>query len=108
VTQQLLWVGVFLALLAALPWLLRWVRNRAAAAAGAGDTQSRFVSAVAVGPQQRVVTVEVGPAHERVWLTVGVTGQSMVLLHRSAPNADGQIASVSPNMPLSAEPPNSP
>lgn len=88
-TQQLLWVGAFLALLAALPWLLRWVRARAAAAAGAGDTQSRFISAVAVGPQQRVVTVEVGPAHERVWLTVGVTGQSMVLLHRSVPTAAG-------------------
>lgn len=100
-TQQLLWIGAFLALLAALPWLLRWLRTRATGAAGAGDTQSRFVSAVAVGPQQRVVTVEVGPAHDRVWLTVGVTGQSMVLLHRSAPNADGSDVTASPILPHS-------
>lgn len=106
-TQQLLWVGVFLALLAALPWLLRWVRTRAATAAGAGDSQSRFVSAVAVGPQQRVVTVEVGPAHDRIWLTVGVTGQSMVLLHRSVPSADGQTPSAPSTLPLSAAQPNS-
>lgn len=107
-TQQLLWVGVFLALLAALPWLLRWVRTRAGTTIGAGDTQSRFISAVAVGPQQRVVTVEIGPAHERVWLTVGVTGQSMVLLHRSAPSAEGQIANPSSDSAWSVAPPSSP
>lgn len=105
-TQQLLWVGAFLLLLAALPWLLRWARTRVATAAGAGDSQSRFISAVAVGPQQRVVTVEVGPVHERVWLTVGVTGQSMVLLHRSAPNAGDSSAGLSPTLPLSAAQPH--
>lgn len=99
-TQQLLWIGVFIAFLAALPWLLRWARARAAASAGTGDSQSRFISAVAVGPQQRVVTVEVGPSHDRVWLTVGVTGQAMVLLHRSAPTAEGGAVDGSPILPL--------
>jgi flagellar protein FliO/FliZ len=107
VTQQLLWVGAFLALLAALPWILRWIRARATTASGAGDTQSRFISAIAVGPQQRVVTVEVGPAHERVWLTIGVTGQSMVLLHQSASPADGSIGNVVSSMPSSSTQPRS-
>jgi flagellar protein FliO/FliZ len=107
VTQQLLWVGAFLALLAALPWLLRWVRARASTTTGTSDTQSRFISAVAVGPQQRVVTVEVGPSHERVWLTVGVTGQSMVLLHRSSSNPEGQISNLTSGSKLSESPPSS-
>jgi flagellar protein FliO/FliZ len=107
VTQQLLWVGLFLALLAALPWLLRWIRARASTTIGASDTQSRFISAVAVGPQQRVVTVEVGPSHERVWLTVGVTGQSMVLLHQSASNPNGQMTSSSSGVSLSESIPSS-
>jgi flagellar protein FliO/FliZ len=107
VTQQLLWVGAFLALLAALPWLLRWVRSRASSTMGTSDTQSRFIAAVAVGPQQRVVTVEVGPSHERVWLTVGVTGQSMVLLHRSTPSPGGQSSNPSSGASLSESLPSS-
>jgi flagellar protein FliO/FliZ len=107
VTQQLLWVGLFLALLAALPWLLRWIRARASNTLGASEAQSRFISAVAVGPQQRVVTVEVGPSHERVWLTVGVTGQSMVLLHRSGSNPTGQMATPSSGSTLSESLPSS-
>ena len=83
-TQQLLWVGAFLAALAALPWFLRWLRARVASGAVDAGAQSRFISAVAVGPNQRVVTVEVGPDNARVWLTLGVSVQSIALLH-SAP-----------------------
>jgi flagellar protein FliO/FliZ len=107
VTQQLLGIGVFLALLAALPWLLRWARARAATSAGTGDSQSRFISAVAVGPQQRVVTVEVGPPHDRVWLTVGVSGQAMVLLHRSTPTAESAALGAAIAMPLNPSATNS-
>jgi flagellar protein FliO/FliZ len=39
------------------------------------------LSAVAVGPQQRVVTVEVGPEHARTWLVLGVTAQQVSCLH---------------------------
>jgi flagellar protein FliO/FliZ len=87
-TQQLLLIGAFLALLAALPWALRRLRNRMVDGPLPASGQSRFISAVAVGPTQRVVTVEVGPEHERVWLTVGVTAQSVTCLH-TAP-APGQ------------------
>jgi flagellar protein FliO/FliZ len=80
-TQQLLLVVAFLAALAALPWFLRWVRSRVGASAVEAGGQSRFISAVAVGPNQRVVTVEVGPENARVWLTLGVGAQSIALLH---------------------------
>lgn len=80
-TQQLLLVGAFLAALAALPWFLRWLRGRMASGVVDAGRQSRFISAVAVGPNQRVVTVEVGPDNARVWLTLGVSVQSIALLH---------------------------
>ena len=83
-TQQLLLVGAFLATLAALPWVLRWLRGRMVSNAVDAGGQSRFISAVAVGPNQRVVTVEVGPEHARVWLTLGVTVQSVALLHTAS------------------------
>ena len=44
---------------------------------------------------RRVVTVEVGPEHARVWLTVGVTPQAIELLHTApaqaglSPNENG-------------------
>ena len=47
----------------------------------AAGAASRVVSAVAVGPQQRVVTVEVGPEHARTWLVLGVTAQQVSCLH---------------------------
>ncbi|MDH4450600.1 MAG: flagellar biosynthetic protein FliO [Rhodoferax sp.] len=74
-------VVVFLAALACLPWLVRWLKARVPSTARGGAPASRVVSAVAVGPHQRVVTVEVGPAHDRVWLTLGVTAQNIACLH---------------------------
>ena len=85
-TQQLLLVGAFLVLLACLPWALRRLKMRAGLSNAETGEQSRFISAVAVGPHQRVVTVEVGPENSRVWLTLGVTAQSIHCLY-SAPVA---------------------
>ncbi|RDI19522.1 FliO/MopB family protein [Pseudacidovorax intermedius] len=76
-TQSLLTIALFIALIAALPLVLRRIRARQLLAPGAADAASRVVSAVAVGPQQRVVTVEVGPAHARTWLVLGVTAQAV-------------------------------
>jgi len=45
------------------------------------------LSAVAVGPHQRVVTLEVGPAHDRVCLVLGVTAQSISCLHSTPADA---------------------
>lgn len=83
-TQQLVLVGAFLAGLAALPWALRWLRGHIVPNVVDFGGQNRFISVVAVGPNQRVVTVEVGPEHARVWLTLGVTVQSVALLHTAS------------------------
>ncbi len=80
-TQAAISVLAFLALLLALPVLIRWVQRRIAVPVNGAGSASRLVSAVAVGPHQRVVTVEVGPPEARVWLVLGVTNQTVSCLH---------------------------
>jgi len=66
-----------------VPMALKWLQSRGVATGPTGAA-SRVLSAVAVGPHQRVVTVEVGPAHERICLVLGVTAQSISCLHTMA------------------------
>jgi flagellar protein FliO/FliZ len=73
-----------LALLALLPMGIKWIQRRVGGNAAVAAQASSVVSAVAVGPQQRVVTVEVGPRGDRTWLVLGVTAQSITLLHSLA------------------------
>lgn len=80
-TQTLLVVVLFVGAMAALPWLVRRLQQRHSGGTSAAGGASRVVSAVAVGPQQRVVTVEVGPEHARTWLVLGVTAQQVSCLH---------------------------
>lgn len=80
-TQTLLVVVLFVGAMALLPWAVRRLQQRQSAGALAVGAASRVVSAVAVGPQQRVVTVEVGPENARTWLVLGVTAQQVSCLH---------------------------
>lgn len=80
-TQTLLLVVLFIAALLALPWLIRWLQRRQQALGQGSGAGARVLSAVAVGPQQRVVTVEVGPAQQRTVLVLGVTAQHINCLH---------------------------
>jgi len=80
-TPALLAVVPFMAGMAALPWLIRRLQQRQATAGAGPAMASKVVSAAAVGPQQRVVTVEVGPEHARTWLVLGVTAQQIHCLH---------------------------
>lgn len=80
-TQTLLVVVLFVGAMALLPWLVRRVQQRQAAGGMVAGGASRVLSAVAVGPQQRVVTVEVGPEHARMWLVLGVTAHNVSCLH---------------------------
>jgi flagellar protein FliO/FliZ len=84
-TQALLTVVIFVALLAMLPWLAKRFAQRRQGGVGAELASSKLISVLAVGPQQRVVTVEVGPAGARTWLVLGVTQQSITTLHTLAP-----------------------
>lgn len=80
-TQTLVVVVLFVGAMALLPWLVRRVQQRQAAGGATSGGAARVMSAVAVGPQQRVVTVEVGPEHARTWLVLGVTAQNISCLH---------------------------
>lgn len=79
-SQTLLAVLAFVAVIAALPWLVRRMQQRQALARG-GDVSTRVLSAVAVGAHQRVVTVEVGEGAQRTRLVLGVTAQQINCLH---------------------------
>lgn len=84
--QTLISVGLFVLLLAAVPFGIKWVQRRSAGGVSSINPV-RLIAAVAVGPHQRVVTVEAGPDGARVWLTLGVTAQTITTLH---------VASISP------------
>lgn len=79
-TQTIFAVVVFLVLLALLPLAIRRLQQRSQGGVAA-TAASRIVFTLAVGPQQRVVTVEVGPEHARTWLVLGVTTQNITCLH---------------------------
>lgn len=79
-TQTIVSVVLFLIVLALLPLAIRWYQQRAAGITSP-TTASRIVSTLVVGPQQRVLTVEVGPEGARVWLVLGVTAQNISCLH---------------------------
>jgi flagellar protein FliO/FliZ len=79
--QTLLVVVLFVAVLSMVPWLIKWVQRRVSGGLQANVSGSRLVSVVAVGPQQKVVTVEVGPDNARTWLVLGVTSQNITCLH---------------------------
>jgi len=80
-TQSLLWVAGFVLLLALVPFGVKWVQLRTGGGAMQAGASNKVISAVAVGPQQRVVTVEVGPVDARICLVLGVTQQSVSCLH---------------------------
>lgn len=79
--SQLIYVAVFLVVLACLPLLTKWLVRRNILGSKTTQGASKLVSVVAVGPSQRVVTVEVGPEHDRAWLVLGVTAQQITFLH---------------------------
>lgn len=103
-TQTLLVVVLFVGAMAMLPWLVRRLQQRhAAGGAGGAGMSSRVLSAVAVGPQQRVVTVEVGPEHARTWLVLGVTAQQVTCLHVLPAVAAGAASATRPEPSFAQE-----
>lgn len=93
-SQTLLSVGLFVLLLAAVPFGVKWIQRRGQGNAATTNNLS-LVSAVAVGPHQRVVTVEAGPDGARVLLTLGVTAQSITALHVASVERPKKIESLS-------------
>ena len=87
-TQTLVTVVAFVLLLALVPSGLKWVQARSARGMPSAGAGAKLISALAVGPHQRVVTVEVGPPDARTWLVLGVTAQSISCLHQIAAQHD--------------------
>lgn len=89
--QTLLWMVLFVGGIAFLPWFVRrWQQGRSVSGLGGRGTSSvKVLSAVAVGPQQRVITVEVGPEDSRICLVLGVTVQQIQCLY-VLPHASGR------------------
>ncbi len=101
VTQTLLVVVLFIGALATAPWLLRqWQQRHAAAQAQAG-VAAKVLSVVAVGPQQRVVLLEIAAEQEKTRLVLGVTAQNISCLHVLPPVATASAsATVEPPIPF--------
>lgn len=93
----LLWFVVILAAIPLLLWLLKRTPYGAAMSGGA-NAPVRPVASLPIGPNQRLVTVEVGQGEERRWLVLGVTPQAITPLHTLA--AQGE-----PPSAAAAEPP---
>lgn len=90
------WLVLMVGALCALPWLVKWIQRRTGRGTGARDDAIKLLSVLQLGPQQRVVTVEVGPIEARTQLVLGVTSQSVTCLH-VLPCESARTATTSPN-----------
>ena len=79
--QTIVVLVLFIAVMAALPWLLRRWQQRQLVARGEQGVQTQVLSAVALSPGQRIVVVEVGQGGQRTRLVLGVTAQNIHCLH---------------------------
>ncbi len=89
-TQTIAAVAIFVVLLALVPTAIKWMQARSVGGLPAVGLGTKVISAVAVGPQQRVVTIEVGPPDARTCLVLGVTAQSISCLHGFGARHDRQ------------------
>ena len=79
-TAMLPALGLLLAMVL-LAWGVHWVGKRMAPSGSGLGADLRLVSQLMVGPQQRVVVVEVNGPDGPVQLTLGVTPQHISALH---------------------------
>ena len=80
-SQALTAVVLFVGAVAMLPWLVRYLQQRRVVAQAGLGMAARVLSAVAVGPHQRVVTVQVQHEGAQAVLVLGVTVQQVQCLH---------------------------
>ena len=73
-----LWFLFIVALIPLALWLIK--RSPMGGAMGAGQL-TRVISTTALGPNQRLVTVEVGQGEARQWLVLGITAQTITTVH---------------------------
>jgi flagellar protein FliO/FliZ len=92
-SQQLVYIALFLVVVACLPIVTKWLVRRNVLGQGGVGASTKILAVVAVGPHQKVVTLEAGSENERLLLILGVTPQQITCLH-SAPVASQAVAPV--------------
>lgn len=92
--QGYAWVVLWLAVIVVLIPVSLWVfkRTGVGGAGRPGAAGLRHVASLALGPQQRVMTVEVGEGESRRWLVLGVTPQNVTTLHVMPPGPAQEAA----------------
>jgi flagellar protein FliO/FliZ len=96
--QSLLWFLFIIALIPLALWMLK--RTPLGGMGGLGVAGvTRVVSTTSLGPQQRLITVEVGSGEARQWLVLGVTPHSITALHTLPPQET--LTPTAPRAPLS-------
>jgi flagellar protein FliO/FliZ len=90
-TTPLIVAAVVFTLFACLPFGVKWFQRRVGSGGFSIAHEARVLSAIAVGQNQRVVTVEVGPSDAKVWLVLGVTTQSITCLHSVAQTLESEL-----------------
>ena len=81
----------FLAILCLIPLVL-WLLKRTPMGGSSSTGVMRLVAQLAVAPNQRLLTVEVGQGEDKRWLVLGVTGQQITTLHVMPPQEQGAAA----------------
>ena len=92
--MSLLW---FLAIIVMIPvalWLLKRTPLGASGGFGASANAAglRSVATLALSPNQRIITIEVGHGDQRQWLVLGVTAQNISTLHSMSAQGEASVA----------------
>jgi flagellar protein FliO/FliZ len=96
--QGLSAIGWFLAIVVLIPLLL-WMFKRSPMGRNLGQGPMRQTGTLALTPQARVVTVEIGQGDERRWLVLGVTAANVNLLYMLSPPDAGDAPPAAPTTP---------
>jgi flagellar protein FliO/FliZ len=88
---------LLLALMVGIAFALKWARGRIPGVAGQGNGPAlRVLSSLSLGPQQRVVTVQVGQGDERVCLVLGVAPGGVNALHQMPMPVEPEVLTPGP------------
>lgn len=93
---------LLLALMVGLAFALKWARRRLPGIAGHSGPALRVLSSLSLGPQQRVVTVQVGDGAERICLVLGVASGSVTALHQMPLPAELPVVPADPTAPAAS------
>lgn len=80
-------LALLVLIIAMVPLALKWLQARTGLGRLPAQGGIRVLDAAAVGPQQRVMTVEIGAPGARTRLTLGVTPTHITCLHQTAVDA---------------------